>query len=100
MEHIKHKTKRVMSINDNNTYSSRFRIVLFLLRMGGHPLKMKSTSRIHTAYNVALVVCFSFTITCVCMDTFVHRRNLVYAMKKLRLFIGMILVTWIHISFR
>jgi len=34
------------------------------------------------------------------MDTFVHRAQLVYAMKKLRVFIAFTLAAWLHLSFR
>jgi hypothetical protein len=94
-----HKTKFVTSVT-NNILRSRFKILLFLFRLGGFPLKMQSTSRIQTVYNVVFTVCFYFTAVCMCMDTYVHRSDLVYAMKKLRIFIGMILAAWIHISFR
>ena len=46
------------------------------------------------------MVCFYTTTLCVFMDTFVHRRQLDYAMKKLRVFLAFALAVWIHISIR
>jgi hypothetical protein len=99
MEHINYKTKLGVSLS-NNTHQSRFKKLLFVLRLGGLPLMMKSTSRINTIYNVLIAVCFYSTALCLFMDTFVHRCQLVYAMKKLRVFIGYVLIAWMHISFR
>jgi hypothetical protein len=61
---------------------------------------MKSTSRINTLYNVLIAVCFYSAVVRLFMDTFVHRRQLMYAMKKVRLLIGFILMAWMHISLR
>jgi hypothetical protein len=61
---------------------------------------LKSVTRIDTAYSATLIVCFYFNFVSLCMDTFAHRGQLVYAMKKLILFIGLILVVRMHLSFR
>jgi hypothetical protein len=99
MERINHTTKRGMPLS-NNTHPSRFKTHLFIFRLGGLPIMMKSTSTINTVYNVVLAVCFYVTAVCLFMDTFVHRRQLVYAMKKLRMGSGLIITAWMHISFR
>jgi len=99
MEHINNSSKANAS-GCNNLHERRFKILLFIFRLGGHALKLKSESRINAVYSATILVCFYITTACLFMDTFVHRHNLEYAMKKLRGLIGFILATWIHLSFR
>jgi hypothetical protein len=99
MEHTNYKTKLSVSLS-NNTHQSRFKILLFIFRLGGLPIMMKSTSKINTLYNVLIAVCFYSTAACLFMDMFVHRRQLVYVMKKLRAFTTFVLAAWILISCR
>jgi hypothetical protein len=53
-----------------------------------------------TVYNVLALVCFYIIALCIFMDTFVHRHVLAYAVKKFRILVGFILVTWMHFTFR
>ena len=99
MEHINYSSK-VNASGCNNPHESRFKILLFIFGLSGHPLKLKSVSRINAVYSATIIVCFFITNMCLFMDTFVQMHNLEYAMKKLRLLIGFILLTWIHLSFR
>lgn len=99
MEFINDKTDATVS-KRNNLYESRFKILLFIFRLGGLPLKLKSVSRINTVYNVTMIVCFYVTAVSLFMDTFVHRHHLETAMKKLRALIGFLLLTWMHLSLR
>ena len=99
MERIKDGTKANAS-GCNNLHESRFKILLFIFRLGGLPIKLKSVSRINTVYSTTTIVCFYITAVCMLMDTFVHRHNLEYAMKKLRALIGFIILAWMHLSFR
>ena len=46
------------------------------------------------------MVCFYTTTLCVFMDTFVHRHQLDYAMKKFRVFLAFALALCIHINVR
>jgi hypothetical protein len=104
MENTKHATNYHVSHrnnkNKNKNYNDRFKTLLFSFRLGGHPLMMKSVSRINRVHNVVTAVCFYSTIGCLAMDAFVHRHQLVQLMKKVRLFVGMIFITWTHFSFR
>jgi hypothetical protein len=99
MEHSKCEAKTHTSYN-NKFIESRFKVLLFLYRIGGIPLNMKSVSRLHAVYNVSLIVCFYITNLCVGMDTFVHRHQLSLAMKNFRMFLGMVIFTWSHFSVR
>jgi len=84
----------------NNLHDSRFKILLFIFRLSGLPIKLKSVSRINAVYSATIIVCFYVTNICLFMDTFVQMHNMEYAMKKLRALIGFILFTWLHLSFR
>jgi hypothetical protein len=84
----------------NNLHESRFKILLFTFRQGGLPIKLKSVSRIYTVYSATITVLFYITFLCLFIDTFVHRGQLVYAMKKLRLFLALALAVWMHVSVR
>jgi len=99
MERIDDSTKAKAS-GCNNLHESRFKILLFIFRLGGLPLKLKSVSRIYTVYSATIIVCFYTTALCLFMDTFVHRHQLDYAMKKLRVFLAFANVLWMHISIR
>ena len=99
MERINDSTKAKAS-GCHILHESRFKTLLFIFRMGGLPLKLQSVSKINAVYNATIWVCFYITALCLFMDTFVHRHNLEYAMKKLRALIGFIVLTWMHLSFR
>ena len=68
--------------------------------MGGLPIKLKSVSGFNTVYTTTIIVCFYLTLVSLFMDTFVHRGQLVYAMKKLRVCLAFALAVWMHLSFR
>jgi hypothetical protein len=99
MEHSKYEAKTHTSYNNSLT-ESRFKVLLFLFRMGGIPLHLKSVSRLNAVYNVSVIVCFYITNICVGMDTFVHRHQLSLAMKKFRIYLGMLMTTWLHFCVR
>jgi hypothetical protein len=98
MEHINDRTANVSHCG--RLHESRFKIFLFIFRLGGLPLKLKRVSEINTVYNATIIACFYVTSVSLFMDTFVHRHQLEYAMKKLRVFIAFILVAWMHLSLR
>ena len=99
MEHINNNSKAHAS-GCNNLHESRFKILLFIFRLGGLTLKLKSVSRINAVYSATILVCFYITFVSLFMDTFVHRGQLMYALKKLRTFIGLTIAVWMHVSFR
>ena len=99
MEHGKYKATTSVS-QGNNNHEIRFKTLLFLWRLGGIPLHMKSVSRANTLYNVTVIVCFYITNLCLGMDTFVHRHQLRYAMKKFNVLLGMQIVVWTHFRVR
>jgi hypothetical protein len=99
MEHSKHEAKTYTSYN-NSLIESRYKAFLFLLRMGGIPLNVKSVSRLNVVYNVSIYLCFYITAICVGVDMLVHRHQLSLAMKSFRMLLGMLMTTWLHFSVR
>jgi len=61
---------------------------------------MKPVSRLYVVYNVSLIVCFYISNICVGVDTVVHRHQLSLTMKNFRIYLGMLMVTWVHFSVR
>ena len=99
MEHSKYEARSHTS-NNNSLIENRFKVLLFLYRLGGIPLNMKSVSRLNAVYNVTFIVCFYITYICVGVDTVVHRHQLKLAMQKLRIYLGMLMIKWLHFSVR
>ena len=99
MEQSKHEAKTHTSYN-KSLIENRFKVFLFLYRMGGIPLNMKSVSRLNAVYNISLIVCFYITNICVGVDTLVHRHQLSLAMQKFRVYLGMLMITWMHFCVR
>jgi hypothetical protein len=85
---------------ENNLHHSRFMTILSILQLGGISLYDKSQSKLNILYNVLCVVCAYITLSCAIMDTYVHRHDLVLAMKKMRVILAMSLSIWIHFSIR
>jgi hypothetical protein len=99
MEHNKYEVRSHTSYS-NSLIESRFKVPLFLYRMGGIPLNKNSVSRVNAVYKVSLTVCFYITTVCLGVDTLVHRHQLTLAMKKLRQFLGLLKITWLHFCVR
>lgn len=86
--------------SDKELFESRFKTLLRLLRLGGISINMKSITVFNRMYNGTISVCFYMTIMCHFMDTFVNTRQLVEAMKKIRVLVALQLCMWIHLSIR
>jgi len=101
MERVDDSTKANVSVRTSKyLHESRFKIILFIFRLSGLPIKLQPVSRIYKLYSATITVCFCTTTLCVFMDSFVHRHQLDYAMKKLRVFLAFALALWIHIRNR
>jgi uncharacterized protein (DUF2225 family) len=79
---------------------NRFKALLSSLLLGGITLNIKSKSAVNTLYNTVSVMCYYGTFMCAFMDTFVHRHDLMQAMKKIRVLSAMLLVGWMQFSLR
>jgi hypothetical protein len=99
MEGGKRETETHKSYN-NGLNENRFKVLLFLYRMGGFPLKMNSVSRLNAVYNAGLIACFYITQFCVSVETFVHRHQLKIAMKPFRIVVLFQIGIWLHFSIR
>lgn len=84
----------------NSLNERRFKTVLCLFRLGGIPLNRNTISAANTFYNVSIILCFYITTICLYMDSYVHRSQLVQAMRRIRILVGMQLITWTHFSLR
>jgi hypothetical protein len=99
MQHSKYEAKSHTSYN-NSLIKVRFKVFLFLLRMGGIPFQMKSISRLNVVYNASIFVGFYITNICAGLDTFSHRQDLTLAMKSFRQYLGMLMTAWLHFCLR
>jgi hypothetical protein len=84
----------------NHTTESRFGTLLFLLRMGGIAVNMKTQPTTHIVYNVCLVLCYYVTFLSVFLDYLQKTDNLKESMKNVRLLFAMGYISWIHLSLR
>jgi hypothetical protein len=99
MEYINKKGKAEVS-GDNSLLHSRLKTTLSFLRLGGVPLHSSSPSKVQNLYNIICVVFYYSTMMCSLLDTFVHRFDLVEAMKKIRINLAFLLFAWMHFSLR
>jgi hypothetical protein len=68
--------------------------------MAGIPINNTSLTKVYTLYHTVSVLCYYSTCVCALMDTYVHRHDLMQAMKKTRVAIVMFLSAWMHLSLR
>jgi hypothetical protein len=99
MERSRYEAKTHTPYN-NSLHESRFKVLLFLYRMGGFPLKVNSASRLNAVYNVSLLVCFYIAYFCVGVYVFFHGHQLTLAMKNFRIELIFQLGVWLHFSVR
>jgi len=99
MEDSKHEAK-THTMYSNSLNESRFKVLLFLYRMGGIPLHMTSVSRHNAVYNVIVNVCFYITNIGVGGSTFVHKHQLKIAMQMFRILLSLQTTMWSHFIFR
>jgi hypothetical protein len=99
MERGKHEAKTHTSYS-NSLHETRFKVLLFLYRIGGFTLKSNSASPLNKLYNAIVIVCFYITNICISVDAFDQRHQLTIAMKKFRTTIAIQLMTYSHFSVR
>jgi hypothetical protein len=83
-----------------NRTERRFGTLLFVIRMGGIAVNMKTQPTSHFVYNVYLVLCYYVTYLSVFMDYLQKTDDLEESMKNVRMMFAMGFVSWIHLSFR
>jgi hypothetical protein len=84
----------------NKLTENRFRISLFIMRLGGVPIYVDKTSRINFVYNSTVTICAYVVFIAMVMDFVVHSNELQRAMKSLRVILACTLCFWIHLNIR
>jgi hypothetical protein len=74
----------------------RFRSIIFILRLGAIPFKMKKLSSIYAIYMTTVIVCSCTTFLGMFVDLYVHWDDLGPAMTNMRLLIPATDVLWIY----
>jgi len=77
-----------------------FRIPLFVLRLGGIPIKLQSVSIANRAYDEVLTLCFYITIVAVTMDFEYIVDDIQKSMKNVRLMSAGVVDVWLHLYLR
>ena len=91
------ETKKTVT---NNLTEHRFRVTLFLLRLGGVSIYVDKTSKGNFVYNCTVTICaYAFFIGMI-MNFIVHRDDLQRAMKTFRVILSCILIFWMHLNIR
>jgi len=99
MEYINNKGNSEFSC-DNSLLHNRLKTTLSFLRLGGVSLHTSSPSKVQNLYNIVCVVCYYSTMMCSLLDTFVHRFDLVEAMKRTRITLVFLVFAWMNFSLR
>jgi len=81
------KTKRLLH--------SRFISIIFLLRSGGIPFKMKKISNIYAIYMITVNFCTCTTVLGMFADVYTHRDDLGHIMTNIRMLFVMVNNLWI-----
>ena len=84
----------------NNLTENRFRLMLFILRLGGVSIYVDKTSIINFLYNSTVTVSAYTLFAAMVMDCVVHRNNLQRAMKTFRVVLSCIVIFWMHLNLR
>jgi hypothetical protein len=84
----------------SNLMEKRFRITLFLLRLGGVSLCVRNASRLICMYNSLVMSCAFTVFMAMIMDLVVHRGDLKEAMKIFRVILGSALILWLYLNMR
>ena len=83
-----------------NLTEKRFRVTLFLLRLGGVSIYKNKTSVLSFMYNSTVTICaYSFFFFMV-ISLIMHRDDLKRAMKTFRVILSCILIFWMHLNIR
>jgi len=73
----------------------RFGPIIFLLRLGGIPFKMRKLSTIYAIYMTTAIICTFTGFLGLFADLYVHWDNLGYAMTNMRVLITITDILWL-----
>jgi len=74
----------------------RFGSIIFILRLGGIPFKMRKLSTIYAIYMTTTIVCSCSTFLGLFADLYVHWDDLGRAMTNMRLLIPVTDALWVY----
>jgi hypothetical protein len=77
----------------------RFGSNIFLFRLAGIPLRMKTMSTLYAVYMITVITCSCTTYVGMFADAYVHRGDLEHTMTTVRLLFPVIHMLWIHFYF-
>jgi hypothetical protein len=75
--------------------NSRFGSIIFLLRLGGIPIKMKNMSINYAIYNVTAIFSICTTFVGILVDVYIHRDDLGHVMTNIRALISFTSCLWL-----
>jgi len=99
MKYINNKGITELSCEKSSLHV-RLKTTLSFLRLGGVPFHTSSPSKVQVLYNIVCVLCYYSTMMCSVLDTYVHRFDLMEAMKKTRITLVILLFAWMSFSLR
>ena len=73
----------------------RFGSMIFLFRMAGIPLKMKTISTIYAVYMITVIICGCSTFIGMLVDVYINRDDLGRAMTTMRVLLPITNIMWI-----
>jgi hypothetical protein len=88
MKSGEHKLKKMLE--------HRFDSIIFFLRLGGIPFKMRKLSNIYAIYMTAIIICSGTTFIGMLADVYVHWDDLGRAMTTMRAVIPLTDVLWLY----
>jgi len=74
----------------------RFGWIIFFLRLGGIPFKMKKMSTVYVIYMITVIICSCNTFLGMFVDVYIHRDDLGHVMKTNLALTGTIHVLWMY----
>ena len=77
-----------------------FKLPVFLVRLSGIPINIKTVSRLKSLYNKVSIACFHLTYFSVIMDFVAKKDNIEESMKNVRMVFGMAVLSWMHLYLR
>lgn len=84
----------------NKLSESRFYSIIFLLRVGGVPFKMRKLSTIYAIYMTTMIICNCTTVLGMFADVYVHWDEFGRAVTTMRALFPIVDIMWIYIYYR
>lgn len=79
---------------------SYFRIPVFLVRLSGIPIDMKTVSRLRSLCNEGVIACFYTTYLSVLLDFVAKEGDIEDSTENIRFVFGMGVLSWMHLYLR